>query len=109
MLNFEKTNCYRVYLGLNDAETKRQEISTEDAMTIVSLFLASHYEGATVYPATGIYKHESGEIVRENSLVIELLYVTDGAIELTVQHFQKVLNQESVMIMKLPVEVQFYK
>lgn len=108
MLNFDNCVSYKVFVGLNDAESKKQEIATEDAMIMVSLYLASHFEGATVYPATGVYRHNDGTVVRENSLVIELVYVTDFMVESLVQHCQKILNQESIMIMRTECGVQFY-
>lgn len=108
MLEFNNTSMYKVFLGLNDGESHKQEISTEDAMSLVSLYLASHFEGATVYNGIGVYKHEDGTIVRENSLIIELIYVSDFMVESLVKHLQQVLNQESVMIMKTECGVQFY-
>ena len=71
------TNIYKIYIGLNDQESKKQEIDTNDALVIVSEYLANHFEGATAYNAIGIYKHENGEVVRENSIVIELVFVND--------------------------------
>ena len=108
MLEFNNTSMYKVFVGLNDAESKKQEIKTEDAMTLVSLYLANHFDGATVYNGIGVYKHEDGTIVRENSLIIELVYVTEFMVESLVKHLQTVFNQESIMIMRTECGVQFY-
>ena len=108
MLNFDNTALYKVYLGLNDQKEKRQLIDTNDALVMTSLYLASHFDGATVYNGIGVYKHEDGSIVRENSLIIELVYVTDFMVESLVKHLQTVFNQESVMIVKQDCGVQFY-
>lgn len=108
MLEFNNTVSYKIYVGLNDAESKKQEISTEDAMTLVSLYLANHFEGATVYSGIGVYKHEDGTIVRENSLIIELVYVSEFMVESLVSHCKTILNQESIMIMRTECGVQFY-
>lgn len=108
MLNFDNVVSYKIFLGLNDGESHKQEISTEDAMTMVSLYLASHFDGATVYNGIGVYRHEDGTIVRENSLIIELVYVTEFMVESLVKHCQTILNQESVMIMRTESAVQFY-
>ena len=108
MLNFDNTVSYKVFVGLNDRESKKQEIPTEDAMSLVSFYLASHFDGATVYPAVGVYRHEDGTIVRESSLVIELVFVSEFMVESLVQHCQKTLNQESIMIMRTECGIQFY-
>lgn len=108
MLEFNNTSMYKVFVGLNDAESKKQEIKTEDAMSLVSLYLASHFDGATVYNGIGVYKHEDGTIVRENSLIIELVYVSDFMVESLVNHCKTILNQESIMIMKTECGIQFY-
>lgn len=107
-LNFDNTNCYKVFLGLNDQKSKKQEIKTEDALVMTSLYLASHFEGATVYNGIGVYRHEDGTIVRENSLIIELVYVTEFMVESLVKHLQHVFNQESIMIVRTECGVQFY-
>ena len=108
MLEFNNTSMYKIYVGLNDGESHKQEIRTEDAMTLVSLYLANHFDGATVYNGIGVYKHEDGTIVRENSLIIELVYVSEFMVESLVNHCKTILNQESIMIMRCNCDVQFY-
>lgn len=101
------TNLYKVYLGLNDQETKKQEIDTETAMIKVSEYLADHFEGTTVYNGIGVYKHNDGTIVRENSLIIELVYVEDQDVDKMINQFRVVFNQESVMKVKIACECDF--
>ena len=100
-------NLYKVYLGLNDKESKKQEIDTETAMIKVSEYLADHFEGATVYNGIGVYKHNDGTIVRENSLIIELVYVEDQDVDKMINQFHVVFNQESVMKVKIACECDF--
>ena len=101
------TNLYKVYLGLNDQLTKKQEIETETAMVIVSEYLANHFEGATVYNGIGVYKHNDGTVVRENSLIIELVFVDDNMVNDMINHFREILNQESIMKVKLSCDCDF--
>lgn len=101
------TNLYKVYLGLNDQESKKQEIDTETAMIKVSEYLADHFDGATVYNGIGVYKHNDGTIVRENSLIIELVYVEDQDVDKMINQFRAVFNQESVMKVKIACECDF--
>ena len=110
MLSFEyNVDMYKIFLGLNDKESHVQEISTENAMGFVSHYLANHFAGATVYNGIGVYKHENGDVVRENSLIVELVYVSEEEVEQAVSDLRYELNQESVMIVKLKSAVQFYE
>ena len=108
MLSFDFCDLYRVVLGLNDGESHVQEINSDDAMTMVSLYVASHFDGATVTKGYGVYRHENGDIVREESIIIDLAFVTEFMVESLVKHLKQVFNQESVMVMKMNVGVQFY-
>ena len=101
------TNIYKIYIGLNDQESKKQEIDTETAMIKVSEYFADHFEGATVYNGIGVYKHNDGTIVRENSLIIELVYVEDQDVDKMINHFREVFNQESVMKVVIPCNCDF--
>lgn len=101
------TNLYKVYVGLNDQLTKKQEITTEKALIDVSEYLANHFEGATVYNGIGVYKHNDGTVVRENSLIIELVFVDDNMVNDMINHFRVIFNQESVMKIKLSCDCDF--
>lgn len=101
------TNLYKVYIGLNDQKTKKQEITTEKALIDVSEYLADHFEGATVYNGIGVYKHNDGKVVRENSLIIELIFVSDTDVMKMINHFRVIFNQESIMKVKLSCECDF--
>lgn len=101
------TNIYKIYIGLNDQKEKIQLIDTETALVMVSEYLANHFAGATAYNAIGIYKHENGAIVRENSIVIELVFVSDEDVMKMINHFRVVFNQESVMKVVIPCNCDF--
>ena len=64
---------YTLYLGLNDKDTKKQEIATIEAYKITTNLLTSYTDGATIFEANGIYKHNDGNITIEKTLKIELL------------------------------------
>ena len=61
---------FTLYMGLNDKDTKTQMISIIEAYKIVSNILASDLGGGTIYEAKGVYKHDDGTIVFENTLRI---------------------------------------
>lgn len=95
-----------LYVGLNDKDTKQQKIETVEAFKIVSNLVTVFADGGTIYNATGIYKHESGEIVIENTLRVELIEIAETALEELVNTLKTVLNQESVIVQRETVNTE---
>lgn len=89
---------FTIYLGLNDKETKQQKISTLEAYKIVSGMISRAFDGGTIFEADGIYKHESGSIVIEKTLRIEILFAERKEILQFCQQLKEVFNQESVAL-----------
>lgn len=58
---------YTLYCGLNDKDTRRQEISTLEAAKMVRNACMSYADGATIFEADGIYKHDDGELIFDSS------------------------------------------
>ncbi len=86
-----------LYVGLNDKETKTQKIDTVEAVKIVSNLIYTMMDGGTIYNATGIYKHDNGEIVIENTLRIELIECDEKALGRLIETLKNVLNQETII------------
>ena len=95
-----------LYVGLNDKDTKQQKIETVEAFKIVSNLVTVFADGGTIYSATGIYKHESGEIVIENTLRVELIEIEETALNQLVNTLKTVLNQESVIVQRETVNTE---
>ena len=89
---------FTLYMGLNDKDTKTQKISTLEAYKIVSNILASDFGGGTIYEAKGVYKHDDGTIVFENTLRIEILFAERPQIKSLVELLKKLFNQESIAV-----------
>ena len=90
---------YILFVGLNDQDTKTQKIPTLAARDIVqNIILSNGLDGATISEALGIYKHESGQVVQESSLRIEVLFATEKQILKICQQIKQALNQESVAL-----------
>ena len=87
-----------ICLGLNDKDSKRQEIETSAAAGILSGLLCSRFAGATVTACAGIYTHNNGEQVRENSFSVVLYFVTLEQVRDFAGELCRVFNQESVTI-----------
>ena len=89
---------FTLYLGLNDKDSKQQQISTLEAYKVVSNILANDFGGGTIFEAQGIYKHEDGTVVVETTLRIEILFAELPAIKNHVATLKKVFNQESIAV-----------
>jgi len=92
---------FTLYLGLNDKDTKTQQVETVEAYKIVSNLLLKRFDGATIFNAQGIYKHDNGEIVTENTFRIELLEFGNSIFEQVkevVSLLKEIFNQESVAV-----------
>lgn len=95
---------YILYVGLNDKDTKTQKIDTLSAYNLTNNILLNYVEGATVTQSKGIYKHNNGNIVIENTLIIELLFTDKTTVETIAKELKMALNQESIAIQKQTIE-----
>lgn len=95
------------FIGLNDKVTKKQEISTLDAFKIVENIFNTFTDGATIRECRGIYKHENGEHVIENTLECFTFEIDDEKIKEIVSLLKDVLNQESILVRKEEVDTIF--
>lgn len=98
---------YTLYIGLNDKETKQQKIDTLEASKIVQNVLTDTTGGGTIFSATGVYKHENGAVVIENTLRVELVAVALEAVKKAVEMIKTVLNQESIILQTENVQSMF--
>ena len=100
-------NKYTLYIGLNDKDTKRQQLDTLEASKIVQNILTEKTDGGTIYNATGVYRHHDGTIIIENTLRVEIVAVALEAIQEAVDIIKIALNQESIIMQTERVESVF--
>ena len=100
---------YTLTIGLFDKDTKRQKISTDIAIRIVSDLVVNVIGYGTIHNGNGIYTHNNGSIVIEPSIV----FFVDGEndlknkIKTLAWQIKKALNQESVMLEETAVKMEF--
>lgn len=99
---------YTLYLGLNDKDSKQQEISTIEAYKVVSNLISKDFDGGTIFEAKGIYKHDDGTIVTETTLRIELLFAEHEQIMKLCSTLKKIFNQESIAVQQEIVNSELY-
>lgn len=96
-----------MYIGLNDQATKRQEITTKEALDAVVEIILPEAGGATISDARGIYTHEDGTTVVENTIRAELFDPPAEVIRRIVKKLKKRLNQESIAVERQEVNTVF--
>jgi hypothetical protein len=95
---------YTLYVGLNDKDTKTQKVDTLEAYKIVSNLLVATVGGGTIYQAQGIYKHNNGNIVIENTLRIEIIEASENDVNYIIKTLKTILNQESIILQTENIE-----
>jgi uncharacterized lipoprotein YmbA len=99
---------FTLYLGLNDKDSKQQEISTIEAYKVVSNLISKDFDGGTIFEAKGIYKHDGGTIVTETTLRIELIFAEADKVRGLVATLKKLFNQESVAVVQEVVNSELW-
>ena len=97
-----------IYCGLNDQNTKNQEISTIDAYKIASNIFVKTTGGATITEAVGVYTHDDGTIVTESTLRCEIFGADVATVESAAKALKTALNQESVVIEQVETNSKFF-
>lgn len=99
---------YNIYIGLNDKDSKKQEISTRIAKEkTIEILNDNNITGLTIYEVMGVFKHKTGEIVFEKSLKVELIEVKEEEVINSIKELKKALNQESILFEKEKKEINF--
>lgn len=99
---------YNIYVGLNDKDSKKQEISTRRAKEeAIKILNDNNITGLTMYEVMGVFKHEDGSVVFEKSLKVELLEVEEVDVLRSIEELKRTLNQESILLEKEKKEVNF--
>ena len=92
-----------ISIGLFDKDSKTQLISNDEAMETVNSCFLSRLDAFTVYFAKGVYTHENGSQIQENTIRVEVVTFNDNDYNNTIQSIKEVkqlLNQESVLLEK---------
>lgn len=88
----------QVYIGLNDANTKKQERETESYLEILKKVCADHGVPFSFDVINGGYIHDDGEFTEENTIILTFIDVDQEAIDEIARDLCRLFNQESVLI-----------
>ena len=95
---FENGIVFEVTVGLFDQKSKKQEISTTDALQTITRYVIDHCGGGTITTGNGVYTHEDGTVVVEPSIIIKIVGVKFDDVGNLVEDIKIFLNQESVLV-----------
>lgn len=92
---------YNLYIGLNDKDSKQQEIFTLDAYKIVGALVGD----CTIQEARGLYTHRDGTKVLETTLIVQVIDF-DNTLDIipVVNSLKTALNQESIAVIREQVD-----
>lgn len=102
-----KDTQYIVYFGLNDKTTGEQIVSKEEATKIILEIFEKEGVGYTVLDAFGAYLDE-GEVVSNETVVLDILMVSEEELEKAVTEAVNTLHLASAMVTKSDVTYRFY-
>ncbi|MBR0208403.1 MAG: hypothetical protein IJQ43_05865 [Oscillospiraceae bacterium] len=97
----------KIYVGLNDSETLRQEFDTAKYVSILKNVCKSYRIPFSFSLAQGGYLHEDGRYTEEQTLVISLIDAEKSVINEIAKDLCVFFRQESVLITEERVRAYF--
>ncbi len=97
----------KIYVGLNDRETKKQKFDTDKYVGILKNVCRGYGVAFSFVLEQGGYMHEDGAYTQENTLVLSLIDVDKKLIDEIARDLCVFFNQESVMITQDLVRTYF--
>ena len=88
----------RLYIGLNDAETKKQIFETEQYVEQLKNLCFTYHVPFSVAFEEGGYFHESGEYIEEKTLVLTMIDAEADIIQKIAKDLCGLFNQESILV-----------
>lgn len=95
---------FTLCVGLNDKDSKQQEITTLDAYKIALRVCFKYTDGATITESKGFYKHIDGTITSEVTLVIDLLFIERLEVLKIIDELKNLLNQETIALQEYNIK-----
>jgi hypothetical protein len=98
--NLEKTLMTetKIYVGLNDGDTKKQIYETKKYLSLLKKVCKSYNVAFSVEIDEGGYFHENGEYTEETSLVLILIDADKNLVREIANDLCTFFNQESVLV-----------
>ena len=88
----------KIYIGLNDARTMKQEHETERYIEILQTVCRNYHAAFSFTVAHGGYFHADGQYTQERSLILSLIDAESGTVNEIAKDLCAFFHQESVLI-----------
>ena len=88
----------KVYIGLNDMETKEQKLQTEHYVSVLKKICATYGVPFSFNVVEGGYMHDDGEYTEEKSIVLSFIDVPQETVDDVAKEACVLFHQESVLI-----------
>ncbi len=88
----------QVYIGLNDADTKKQEHGTERYVSVLKWVCQQYGVPFSFDVINGGYVHDNGEYTEERSIVLTFIDVDQQTADEIAQDLCTFFHQESVLV-----------
>lgn len=97
-----------LYIGLNDKDTKRQELTNLDAKAEISAILFRYFpDGFTLQECQSMYKHDDGTVVCKNTIKVILFDYNMVLVWNAVKDLKLKLNQECIAVERIETTINF--
>ena len=94
---------YTMFIGLNDKDSKMQEITTIDAYKIIMRIV----KDCTIQESKGCYTHKDGSVTMGTSLIVTIFdFESKIKIQPIIEELKKILNQEAIALVTEEVNSQ---
>lgn len=97
----------RIYIGLNDAQTKEQIHETEKYMSVLKYVCRNYHVAFSVDIEHGGYYHDDGEYTEETSFILLLINVDQDVVSEIAKDLCTFFHQESVLITENHIDGYF--
>ncbi len=88
----------KIYIGLNDSETLKQEHETARYVSILKTVCKNYKIPFSVSLAQGGYMHENGQYTEELTLILSMIDVERESVNAIAEDLCAFFHQESVLI-----------
>ncbi len=97
----------RIYVGLNDAVTLKQEHETEKYIETLQYVCYNYHVAFSFALQQGGYFHENGQFTQEQTLVLSLIDTPEETVNEIARDLCVFFRQESVMVTESDVRTYF--
>lgn len=88
----------RIYIGLNDSETRKQKFETEKYLGVLKKVCQNYHVAFSVDIEEGGYFHEDGTYTEETSFVLLLIEVKRDLVRKIAKDLCVFFNQDAVLV-----------